>query len=430
MLDLLAGGAYELFQIICVITLFFYFLIRSGAFNQVIQDTGSRRDYIILILSFGLLSIYGTTSGLFGFGALFNVRDLGPFIGGLVCGPYVGIPAALIGIAYRATLGGVTMVPCCIGTFFAGLFSSLIWYLNKKEYIGINKSILCMFFVEIVHFSLVGILIPDPSVMTDIVMELGPPVIGINMVATGIFGLIFTNYRAEKKTKAELERKNAELKIAHEIQEKFLPKNPPHIQGFDIAALALPARELGGDFFDFIRVSDTLTGVAIADVSGKSVPAALFMALSTTSVRAFATRDTNPDTVMNNANSLIFKYAESGMFVSLWYGVVEEHSSRIWFSNAGHPPPILFRHDGTITELSRTGPIAGFVDEEQYTRSEVFMDDGDILVCFTDGVTEARNSGLLCSVIFMGQPGKSLMHSSLIFILLWVKNPNMMILQY
>jgi sigma-B regulation protein RsbU (phosphoserine phosphatase) len=191
-----------------------------------------------------------------------------------------------------------------------------------------------------------------------------------------------------------LERSKAELRIASDIQRSFLPEHIPPIAGFDLAATSIPAMEVGGDFYDFIPGGSRL-GMVIADVSGKSVPAALFMALSRTIVRANATHHEKGTDVLRDANDMISADSRSGMFVTLFYGVLEEHSRNLVYANAGHPPPILLCSDSEeFTNLEVTGVALGMMGGLEYEERTINLSSGDIVVLYTDGVTEAINSDM------------------------------------
>lgn len=192
--------------------------------------------------------------------------------------------------------------------------------------------------------------------------------------------------------KQEKERMLQELTIAHNIQQSLLPEKTPDFDDFDIAAINIPAWQVGGDFFDFITVSSRKLGLVIADVSGKGVPAALFMALSRAFIRATAVRDEEPLSPMQHTNSLLLEDADSGMFVTVFYAILDIPSRTISYVNAGHNPPILFHRKAESLEILEAEGIAlGVVDEIEFEVKSTSMDDGDVLILYTDGITEAFN---------------------------------------
>ncbi len=194
-----------------------------------------------------------------------------------------------------------------------------------------------------------------------------------------------------RRTEMTLERSKSELRIASDIQRSFLPEKIPPLSGFDLAATFIPAMEVGGDFYDFIPGEGKL-GMVIADVSGKSVPAALFMALSRTIVRINATHHEKGTDVLEDANNMICADSRDGMFVTLFYGVLDSNSRSLVYANAGHPPPLLMRSGINVFEkLEVTGIALGAMGGAKYEERTVNLSSGDVLVLYTDGVTEAEN---------------------------------------
>jgi phosphoserine phosphatase RsbU/P len=194
-----------------------------------------------------------------------------------------------------------------------------------------------------------------------------------------------------KRTTAEKERLVKELEIAKGIQQSFLPEKEPDIAGFDIAASNIPAKEVGGDFYDFIPISTDKWGLTIADVSGKGVPAALFMALSRTLVRASATGNPKVGDAIEKANDLICADSKSGMFVTLFYAILDAKNKRLRYVNAGHNPPLLKQPSGNTVLLKADGIALGVIDGITLEEADLQLESGDIVTLFTDGVTEAIN---------------------------------------
>jgi PAS domain S-box-containing protein len=201
-----------------------------------------------------------------------------------------------------------------------------------------------------------------------------------------------------REMEGRLARSNAELQIAAEIQKSFLPETIPQIAGVDIAARTVMAKEVGGDFFDVIPyevmpLDKGLHGLLVADVSGKGVPAALFMALSRIVVRVNALWHHDPAKVIYSSNNTITQDSKSGMFVTLFFGLLNETDGTLTYVNAGHNPPLMFRsRDGTVEKLLPTGIVLGAVENMEYKARSVKIEKDDIVVMFTDGVTESINS--------------------------------------
>ena len=196
-----------------------------------------------------------------------------------------------------------------------------------------------------------------------------------------------------KRATAERERLEKELEIARGIQQSFLPDDVPHVPGIEIAAVTLPAREVGGDFYDFIPLSGETWGLAIADVSGKGVPAAIFMALSRTLIRATASGPISPALGLRHANDLILADSRSCMFVTLFYAVLNGAEKTLRYVNAGHNPPLLLKPGEADVVLLRAEGIAlGVLENIQLKEAEIRLDPGDVIALYTDGVTEAINA--------------------------------------
>jgi len=187
-------------------------------------------------------------------------------------------------------------------------------------------------------------------------------------------------------------RLEKELAIAREIQASFLPKRAPEVPGFDLAGATQPHDEVGGDYFDFIRVSDSRLGIAIADVSGKGIPAALIMAGFRMSLLAEIRNEFTMRAVMRKVNSLLHESTERDKFVTLFYGVLDWKNRSVSYSNAGHNPPLLLRADGRVQYLLEGGVALGVLPDARYEERPVALQPGDLLLLYTDGVSEAESS--------------------------------------
>jgi PAS domain S-box-containing protein len=201
-----------------------------------------------------------------------------------------------------------------------------------------------------------------------------------------------------REMEGRLARSNAELQIAAEIQRSFMPDVIPQITGFDIAARTIMAKEVGGDFFDvipfeIIALDKGTLGLLVADVSGKGVPAALFMALSRIVVRVNALWHSDPAKAIYDANNIIAQDSKSGMFVTLFFGTLREKERTLTYVNAGHNPPVVFRsRDESLEELMPTGIVLGAVENREYFSRTISIGSGDVIVMYTDGVTESINA--------------------------------------
>ena len=194
---------------------------------------------------------------------------------------------------------------------------------------------------------------------------------------------------------AEKERIGAELSIAAHIQSSMLPgKFPPfpERQEFDIYASMLPAKEVGGDFYDFFLIDENRLAVVIADVSGKGVPAALFMVITKTLIKNNAQAGKSPKQVFETVNDMLCKNNDESMFVTAFMGYYQIDTGRFVYVNAGHNPPLI-RKGGGNYELLKTKPslMLAFFEDAAYKEEEIALCPGDIIYLYTDGVTEAMN---------------------------------------
>jgi sigma-B regulation protein RsbU (phosphoserine phosphatase) len=189
----------------------------------------------------------------------------------------------------------------------------------------------------------------------------------------------------------ERRRLEKELAIAREIQLSFLPKSAPAPPGFDIAGTSLPHDEVGGDYYDFIPVTDTRLGLAIADVSGKGIPAALIMAGFRMSLLAEIRNEFAIRAVMRKVNSLLYESTDRDKFVTAFYSVLDYKNRVLTFSNAGHNPPVLLRGGGAVEYLTEGGVALGVLPDAHYDDRPVVLYPGDVLVMYTDGVSEAES---------------------------------------
>jgi sigma-B regulation protein RsbU (phosphoserine phosphatase) len=194
------------------------------------------------------------------------------------------------------------------------------------------------------------------------------------------------------ETTAAKERIESELKVAHDIQMSLLPKLFPERKEFDIYATLEPAREVGGDLYDFSLLGEDHLFFLIGDVSGKGVPAALFMAVAKTLLNRQAEKCTDPSLVLTQVNKELCRENESSMFVTLFCGLLNLKTGDLLFSNAGHNPPLMIR-SGQKPEWIKVPEefVLGVMEDAVYRTERIFLDPGDRILLYTDGVTEAMN---------------------------------------
>jgi serine phosphatase RsbU (regulator of sigma subunit) len=188
------------------------------------------------------------------------------------------------------------------------------------------------------------------------------------------------------------QRLEQELTLAREIQTSFLPKEMPRVPGWGVSSAWQAARQVGGDFYDFIALPGGRYGLVIADVADKGVPAALFMALSRTLMRAVAFTGRAPADALSRVNELILSDARSNLFVTMFYLVWNPNTGECIYANAGHNPPLLARADGTLLELVSRGIALGVIEHIAPEANKVTLEPGDVLMMYTDGLPDALNA--------------------------------------
>lgn len=189
------------------------------------------------------------------------------------------------------------------------------------------------------------------------------------------------------------EQLNEELEFAAQIQARLLPRTLPNLAGWDIAAKLIPARKTSGDFYDFIPSGPGRLGVLVADVVDKGTAAALYMAVSRTLLRTFAQQNhTAPEETLRMTNERIQEDVGSDQFVTVFYGVLDSTAGTLVYANAGHNPAYVLRQGEVTRELGKTGIPIGVFEEITWRQDSVQFQPGDMLVLYTDGVSEARNA--------------------------------------
>lgn len=193
----------------------------------------------------------------------------------------------------------------------------------------------------------------------------------------------------------EKQRIQESLKLAADIQMGMLPKNFPAFpdrDDFDLFASIIPAKEVGGDFYDFFLIDEDHLCFVIGDVSGKGVPAALFMAVTKTHVAASTIPGVEPSDILFRANNELSKDNDQGMFCTIFYGILNTKTGEVHYSNGGHNPPYIVREDGTNEQVEGTMGIAlGVMEEMDFGVSAITLKKGDSIYLYTDGVNEAMD---------------------------------------
>jgi serine phosphatase RsbU (regulator of sigma subunit) len=200
--------------------------------------------------------------------------------------------------------------------------------------------------------------------------------------------------RQQQQEAQERERIEQELRIARLIQQTLLPKVLPELPGYDVAAYYQPAREVGGDFYDFLDLEDGRLGLVVGDVTDKGVPAALVMATTRTMLRAAAQRLFSPGEVLRRANEALVPDIPPSMFITCLYAILEPESGHLVYANAGHDLPYRRRADrseGAAEELRATGMPLGLMPGMGYEEKEIVLEGGQSILFYSDGLVEAHD---------------------------------------
>lgn len=212
------------------------------------------------------------------------------------------------------------------------------------------------------------------------------------------FASTFANQAVAAIERARLHRKTIEqarlqqeVETARTIQTSFLPDANPQLEGWDIAASWEPAKEVAGDFFDYIPLPNDRLGFVVADVCGKGIPASLFMALSRTVLRVMALSDLPPDELLQRVNNQLKSDSTSSLFVTMFYGILDPQTGIILYSNGGHNPPIYLNQAGQSELIESSGPALGVFANADYELGQLTLQAGELLAVYTDGITEAIN---------------------------------------
>jgi predicted permease len=238
---------------------------------------------------------------------------------------------------------------------------------------------------------LVGILLLGPPVAREEFTAADREVLSS---AADVFALLIENGRLSARA-LEQEKLRRDVALAAEVQRRLLPRRPPACASAAFSAFTLPARHVGGDYYDFLELGDDRIGLAIADIAGKGIPAALLMSAVQASLRVIAARDMPSSALATQMNRQLYQSTATNSYATFFYAQLDLANRHLCYVNAGHNPPYLVRRtasDIEITELSAGGMVIGLFPDAAYEDGYLELQSGDLLVAFTDGVTEARSA--------------------------------------
>lgn len=215
----------------------------------------------------------------------------------------------------------------------------------------------------------------------------------------GMYGLLFITLTlgigtavAFYRRVEERAREDQELQLARRIQSSFVPARLPQFPKVQIGGLNVPSRQVSGDFFDVVPAGDSTALIAIADVAGKGMPAALLSSMLQASLRTQSMSNASVAQILGNINALIYRHSAVEQFATFFLARLDLGQGRLSYTNAGHNYPVLFRANGGRLELDRGGPMIGILESVDYEEAAITLAGGDRLLLYTDGLTEAANA--------------------------------------
>jgi serine phosphatase RsbU (regulator of sigma subunit) len=292
------------------------------------------------------------------------------------------------------------IMPIAVALLVVGLLSTQIPSRHPLQLLGMGAALAGVLVAGVMGLFFFNNIILGPTL----------PVLAIGVVVSG-YGLEewwVTNARLRqrnielqetldtlRRTRSAKERMEAELNIAREIQFSMLPSRFPPFPDrheFDLYATLMPARQVGGDFYDFFLIDEHHLCICIADVSDKGVPAALFMTVAKAILKSHAGREMSPAAILTEANAELSINNEASMFVSVWFGIVDLRTGGLSFSNAGHNPPYILRANGELVRIETLhGPVLAAIDMAVFGEDRLELGPGDLFLLYTDGVPEAMD---------------------------------------
>ncbi|MBQ5995037.1 MAG: SpoIIE family protein phosphatase [Clostridia bacterium] len=342
----------------------------------------------------GIFGIYGNISGFNLNGAVISVRDIGPMLAGFTGGPLGGLIAGLIAGLHRLTMGGITAQACVVATCCIGLICGAIsikW--NKavsKPYFAFLLSAL----MEAFHLSVVLVMVKPFETALDIVRQIAFPFIAVNALGFVMMITIITYTEKQRNLTIERSRLQSELEVANVIQHSLLPlinEDYPGCDGLEVSASMEAAKEVGGDFYDVFFVDSSHIAFVIGDVSGKGIPAAMFMASSKITLQNCIRDIPKLSDAVQTANNALCARNDADMFVTLWVGVLDLELGTLNFVSAGHNPPVLLHNNKADFLKFKNGFVLAGMEGAIYREHSVQLERGDTLYLYTDGVIEAED---------------------------------------
>ncbi|MBR2213847.1 MAG: SpoIIE family protein phosphatase [Eubacterium sp.] len=349
----------------------------------------------------GLFGIYGNISGFQLGGARVSVRDIGPMLAGFTGGPVGGIIAGLIAAVHRIFMGfktidapGDTTLACAIATTLIGIICGII---SLKKHRIMEKPLFALLIsalMEAMHLGIVLIVTKPFSMALKTVQQIALPFISINALGFCLMIIIITYMERQRNLTIEKSRLESELEVASVIQHSLLPgisNTYPGRKEVELDGYMKTAKEVGGDFYDLFFVRPTKIAFVIGDVSGKGVPAALFMASSKIILQNCVRDIKDLEEAVKIANNAICDRNEADMFITIWVGVLDLESGELNYVSAGHNAPVLSRNGHAEFLQQKNNFVMAGMQGVEYKQQNIQLENNDVIYLYTDGVTEAED---------------------------------------
>jgi phosphoserine phosphatase RsbU/P len=365
---------------------------QSRLFERLIEMAGSAPDKGLLKVSMQrTLELTAQLSGT-DTGSLFLLDDRGQVIDSLLTRGEVSsdIKSRLIGSVLDQGLAGWVKTRLDVGLVY-DTRTDARWLSLPSEPYSVRSALSVPIIRHNTLFGIITLMHPEPGHFTDDSVEIVRTAASQMAIAIEMARLYIKSEELSRLRKKAADR---DLDLARQVQESFLPGQVPKMDGFVFDALTQPAHAVGGDFYHFFNLPQNRLGIAIGDVSGKGIAAALFMARLTSDLQYHAARYSDPANLFTKLNTLLCERSQQGMFVTLIYMILETDTGRISWVNAGHLAPIQMNETGVhvLEESKKKGPPLGIIREAVWEVSHLCLTPGTGILLYTDGITEARNA--------------------------------------
>ncbi|MBR6360421.1 MAG: SpoIIE family protein phosphatase [Clostridia bacterium] len=386
----------KLFGTLAVILVIAAFVGSTDLLSKFLDEKRSWKYSVIAGVLGGLFGIYGNISGVELRGAVISVRDMGPMLAGFIGGPIGGIIAGLTAGLHRLTMGGLTAQACVVATCFIGLACGIVSSMKHEAIKRPQWAFVTGMIMEASHLGIVLIMVKPFETAWSIVRQIAIPFILVNAAGFAALASMISYMEKQRNLSIERSRLQSELEISSVIQHSLLPtinEEYPGREEIDVSASMDAAKEVGGDFYDVFFVDSHRLAFVIGDVSGKGVPAAIFMASAKITLQNCIRDIPTLSAAVETANNAICARNEAEMFVTIWVGILDLQSGELTFVSAGHNPAVRKSPEGTEYMRIRNGLVLAGMSGVKYKEHTAKLNKGDSIFLYTDGITEAQTAG-------------------------------------